>query len=115
MPGRPTLRGVPRGVNEISPQNVPKVLELTRFVSAGYVLDSMVADPEPPARGDAERGRPETRVRCPACGQRAAWQGNPHRPFCSLTCRLIDLGLWLDERYRIDADGTSDETPHDVP
>jgi endogenous inhibitor of DNA gyrase (YacG/DUF329 family) len=20
---------------------------------------------------------------------------------CSLTCRLIDLGVWLDERYRI--------------
>jgi endogenous inhibitor of DNA gyrase (YacG/DUF329 family) len=40
-------------------------------------------------------------VRCPQCGARGAWQGNPHRPFCSLTCRLIDLGVWLDERYRI--------------
>jgi endogenous inhibitor of DNA gyrase (YacG/DUF329 family) len=29
------------------------------------------------------------------------WRGNPHRPFCSLSCRLIDLGVWLDERYRI--------------
>jgi endogenous inhibitor of DNA gyrase (YacG/DUF329 family) len=29
------------------------------------------------------------------------WNGNPHRPFCSLSCRLLDLGLWLDERYRI--------------
>jgi endogenous inhibitor of DNA gyrase (YacG/DUF329 family) len=29
------------------------------------------------------------------------WRGNPDRPFCSLTCRLVDLGLWLDERYRI--------------
>jgi endogenous inhibitor of DNA gyrase (YacG/DUF329 family) len=29
------------------------------------------------------------------------WRGNPQRPFCSLTCRLIDLGGWLDERYRI--------------
>jgi endogenous inhibitor of DNA gyrase (YacG/DUF329 family) len=26
---------------------------------------------------------------------------NPHRPFCSLTCRLLDLGVWLDEGYRI--------------
>lgn len=40
-------------------------------------------------------------VRCPRCGTRIAWQPNPHRPFCSLTCRLIDLGVWLDERYRI--------------
>ena len=23
--------------------------------------------------------------------------GNPQRPFCSFTCRLIDLGLWLNE------------------
>jgi endogenous inhibitor of DNA gyrase (YacG/DUF329 family) len=29
------------------------------------------------------------------------WTGNPHRPFCSLECRLIDLGAWLDEQYRV--------------
>jgi endogenous inhibitor of DNA gyrase (YacG/DUF329 family) len=29
------------------------------------------------------------------------WRDNPQRPFCSLTCRLIDLGRWLDERYRV--------------
>ncbi|HKW92030.1 MAG TPA: DNA gyrase inhibitor YacG [Methylomirabilota bacterium] len=40
-------------------------------------------------------------VRCPRCGGGRAWTDNPHRPFCSLTCRLIDLGGWLDERYRI--------------
>jgi endogenous inhibitor of DNA gyrase (YacG/DUF329 family) len=43
-------------------------------------------------------------VTCPTCRQRAAWQGNPHRPFCTLTCRLIDLGVWLDEGYRIPED-----------
>ena len=41
------------------------------------------------------------RVHCPHCGSDVAWSGNPHRPFCSLSCRLIDLGVWLDERYRI--------------
>jgi endogenous inhibitor of DNA gyrase (YacG/DUF329 family) len=30
-----------------------------------------------------------------------SWRENPHRPFCSLTCRLVDLGQWLDERVRI--------------
>lgn len=39
--------------------------------------------------------------RCPRCGGDVVWQGNPNRPFCSLSCRLIDLGVWLDERYRI--------------
>ena len=29
---------------------------------------------------------------------------NPHRPFCSLTCHLVDLGVWLDEGYRVPAD-----------
>ena len=42
-----------------------------------------------------------SRVTCPNCRMPAPWDGNPHRPFCSLSCRLIDLGVWLDERYRI--------------
>jgi uncharacterized protein len=47
-------------------------------------------------------------VTCPTCRAPAPWQGNPHRPFCSPSCRLIDLGVWLDERYRI-PDETSDD------
>jgi uncharacterized protein len=52
----------------------------------------MVTDETPPA---------SRRVRCPTCGAATSWRDNPQRPFCSLTCRLIDLGVWLDERYRI--------------
>jgi uncharacterized protein len=53
-------------------------------------------------RPDAQNARSATRqVTCPTCRTKTAWQGNPQRPFCSLTCRLIDLGQWLDERYRI--------------
>jgi len=50
----------------------------------------------------------EPTVTCPACGGRAPWQGNTHRPFCSRTCRLIDLGVWLDEGYRVPADEDRD-------
>jgi endogenous inhibitor of DNA gyrase (YacG/DUF329 family) len=39
--------------------------------------------------------------RCPTCGRVAAWAGNPARPFCSLACRLIDLGHWLDGDFRV--------------
>lgn len=39
--------------------------------------------------------------RCPTCKGPVIWGRNPHRPFCSLTCRLVDLGVWLDEGYRI--------------
>ena len=39
-----------------------------------------------------------------------AWRDNPQRPFCSLSCRLIDLGVWLDERYRISGEAISNES-----
>jgi hypothetical protein len=42
------------------------------------------------------------------------WQDNPHRPFCSLRCRLADLGQWLDERYRLPGPAFSPEAD-DVP
>jgi endogenous inhibitor of DNA gyrase (YacG/DUF329 family) len=40
-------------------------------------------------------------VTCPTCRAKTAWDENRYRPFCSLTCRLIDLGVWLDERHRL--------------
>jgi uncharacterized protein len=52
-------------------------------------------------------------ARCPRCRNAIAWEGNPHRPFCGLTCRLIDLGRWLDERYRVAGDALPEELPAD--
>lgn len=48
---------------------------------------------------------------CPRCQTVAIWQGNPHKPFCSERCKLIDLGSWASESYKITADDTpfSDE------
>ena len=41
-------------------------------------------------------------VSCPRCGAPALWDAsNPHRPFCSEKCRLLDLGAWLSEEYRV--------------
>ena len=41
-------------------------------------------------------------VACPTCGAPVAWhEGNRFRPFCSERCRLIDLGAWATESYRI--------------
>jgi endogenous inhibitor of DNA gyrase (YacG/DUF329 family) len=39
--------------------------------------------------------------RCPSCRAAVRWEGNPHRPFCSERCRLVDLGAWVTERYRV--------------
>jgi len=41
------------------------------------------------------------RIKCPICHKIANWKDNPFRPFCSERCKLIDLGEWLTERYRI--------------
>jgi uncharacterized protein len=43
-------------------------------------------------------------VKCPTCRKETPWEDNPHRPFCSDRCRLIDLGAWAGERYRIPAE-----------
>jgi len=54
--------------------------------------------------------------RCPQCGAEVAWKDNPFRPFCSERCKLIDLGNWLGERYRVPGrtandDSSGDDTP----
>jgi uncharacterized protein len=43
-------------------------------------------------------------VKCPTCRKEVQWQDNPHRPFCSDRCQLIDLGAWTEERYKIPSD-----------
>lgn len=43
-------------------------------------------------------------IKCPQCRKETTWEGNPDRPFCSERCRLIDLGAWASENYRIPGD-----------
>ena len=44
---------------------------------------------------------------CPICGREAPprgetkTSGNPAFPFCSPACKLVDLGRWLDGKYRV--------------
>ena len=38
---------------------------------------------------------------CPQCSQQVMWPETPTYPFCSERCRLIDLGVWATEGYRI--------------
>ncbi len=44
-----------------------------------------------------------TQVSCPHCKVRVPYEGNPHRPFCSKRCRMMDLGAWANEEYRVEA------------
>jgi endogenous inhibitor of DNA gyrase (YacG/DUF329 family) len=29
------------------------------------------------------------------------WEENPWRPFCSERCKMIDLGAWASEEYKV--------------
>lgn len=60
------------------------------------------------AAGEARREARGRTVTCPTCGAVAPPPPSPHRPFCTLTCRLVDLGVWLDEGYRVPADERGD-------
>lgn len=48
------------------------------------------------------------KVSCPNCSKEVEWEKNPFRPFCSERCRLIDLGGWASEKYKIPAE---EDTP----
>ena len=41
-------------------------------------------------------------VACPTCGKDVEWRPeNTWRPFCSERCKLIDLGEWATEKYKV--------------
>jgi endogenous inhibitor of DNA gyrase (YacG/DUF329 family) len=55
-------------------------------------------------------------VACPTCGRNVPWmQANAWRPFCSERCKLIDLGAWADESYRIPVTESKNAPEEDDP
>jgi hypothetical protein len=49
-------------------------------------------------------------VNCPQCGKSVPWDpANRYRPFCSERCRVIDLGAWASENYRIPVQESKDD------
>jgi endogenous inhibitor of DNA gyrase (YacG/DUF329 family) len=52
---------------------------------------------------------------CPICHKPAAPRAeNAAYPFCSQRCRLVDLGRWLGEEYRV-PDRQVDEREDELP
>jgi endogenous inhibitor of DNA gyrase (YacG/DUF329 family) len=48
--------------------------------------------------------RSTKQVACPQCGELSAFSpDNPYRPFCSERCKMMDLGAWASESYRIES------------
>ncbi len=54
------------------------------------------------------------KIKCPLCGKITTWEENPWRPFCSERCKLIDLGRWASEEYRIKGDKKQEEEKEGV-
>lgn len=49
-------------------------------------------------------------VACPRCGAPVRWGAeSPYRPFCSERCKLIDLGAWASEEYRVAVKGADED------
>ena len=45
---------------------------------------------------------PARNIACPTCDAPVAWAPeNRFRPFCSERCKLLDLGAWATEHYRV--------------
>ena len=53
--------------------------------------------------------------KCPVCHKavKASFKKKSDKPeyfpFCSQRCKLIDLGRWVDEQYRIDGEKAADD------
>jgi endogenous inhibitor of DNA gyrase (YacG/DUF329 family) len=53
-------------------------------------------------------------VTCPQCGNVSEYStDNRFRPFCSERCKMIDLGQWASENYRIPAPLKPEDFPED--
>jgi endogenous inhibitor of DNA gyrase (YacG/DUF329 family) len=55
-------------------------------------------------------------VSCPRCGAQVAWSSeNLYRPFCSERCKLIDLGDWAMEKFRVPVEEDKDAPDVEEP
>lgn len=61
-------------------------------------------------------------MKCPTCNNPVRWENNPYRPFCSERCKLVDLGRWVSEEYRVpgqqistgDSEGSEEQGENDL-
>jgi endogenous inhibitor of DNA gyrase (YacG/DUF329 family) len=51
---------------------------------------------------------------CPICKKPTDSETDAEFPFCSERCRLLDLGNWASERYRI-SEPVIDESAPEIP
>ncbi|MBM3788817.1 MAG: DNA gyrase inhibitor YacG [Acidobacteria bacterium] len=52
-------------------------------------------------------------MKCPGCGAEVDRERDPFRPFCSERCKMIDLGRWISEAYRVPVRSRDEEEDGD--
>ena len=52
--------------------------------------------------------------RCPICRKPTDTGRHPDFPFCSERCRLIDLGNWASEKYKVSEPAAATTQPEDL-
>jgi uncharacterized protein len=55
-------------------------------------------------------------LECPICRRQVVYKDPsevPFRPFCSRRCKLVDLGRWLNEEYRVCEEIPQDQSSED--
>lgn len=55
------------------------------------------------------------KIACPECGTLSVYSvNNPSRPFCSERCKMIDLGAWASEAYRLPEETDHESAPKSI-
>ena len=86
--------GADRSVRVTARRRLPATVSLLQRSRPRCILPriSPLADSVP-----ANKAKPK----CPTCGKPSDLDAPPAGPFCSERCKMIDLGKWLGEEYRI--------------
>ena len=55
-------------------------------------------------------------ITCPQCGGPSSFaKSNRFRPFCSERCKMIDLGAWGNEDFRVPAEAPPEDNIYGDP
>lgn len=57
----------------------------------------------------------ELLVTCPHCKKTFSYYDSKYRPFCCERCRMVDLGVWLEEGYRMPVKPDELEDEEELP